>query len=87
MSRWVWWADSESASTNLPLHEGYTAVSPLWDLAVFLEGLKSPPFEPLQGTEFKLKTVLLLTLDSPKCVSASVMRTVLHGLCEDDLEA
>lgn len=39
---------------------------PLWDLAVVLEGMKTPPFEPLQGADLKL----LLALASAKRVSA-----------------
>lgn len=38
---------------------------PPWDQAVVLEGLKGPPFEPLQGADLKfvsLKTMLLLAL-------------------------
>ncbi len=45
---------------------------PPWDLAVVLEGLKGPPFEPLLGASLKhlsLKTVLLLALASAKRVS------------------
>ena len=45
---------------------------PPWDLAVVLEGLKGPPFEPLEGADLKhvsLKTVLLLALASAKRVS------------------
>ena len=45
---------------------------PPWDLAVALEGLKGPPFEPLEGADLKivsLKTVLLLVLASAKRVS------------------
>lgn len=40
-----------------------TSVLPPWDLAVVLDGLKGPPFEPLQGADLKfvpLKTVLRL---------------------------
>ncbi|XP_029937836.1 uncharacterized protein LOC115380768 [Myripristis murdjan] len=45
---------------------------PPWDLAVVLEGLKGPPFEPLEEADLKhlsLKTVLLLALASAKRVS------------------
>lgn len=84
---------SELASADLLLHEGLIPVSrplvPSWDLAVVLEGLKGPPFEPLQGTNLKflsLKAVLLLALASAKLVSdihgAPVMHTIFpQGIC------
>lgn len=65
------------ASADLPFHEGCSQAScvgqplaslwlvPPWDQAVVLEGLKGPPFEPLQGADLKfvsLKTMLLLAL-------------------------
>lgn len=96
MSRWVWWADSESASTDLLLHEGCFSPCPgrwfsLWDLAVFLEGLKSPPFEPLQGAELKLKTVLLFTLNLAKHIRAIRLGSASSLSCTqfftDDFEA
>lgn len=45
---------------------------PPWDLGVVLEGLKGPPFEPLDWVDLKhvsLKTVLWLALASAKRVS------------------
>ena len=45
---------------------------PPWDLAVVLEGLKGPPFEPLEEADLKhlsFKTALLLALASAKRVS------------------
>ena len=45
---------------------------PLWELAVVLEGLCKPPFEPLESADIKalsLKTVLLVALTTTKRVS------------------
>lgn len=63
----------ESAPTELSLYEGGgAAASPSVQVAVVLEGLKSPPFKPPKGAEFKflsLKMVLLLALASAKRIS------------------
>ncbi|KAK0143064.1 Sphingomyelin phosphodiesterase 4 [Merluccius polli] len=56
---------------------------PPWDLAVVLEGLKGPPFEPLVGADLKhvsLKTVLLLALASAKRVS-DIHALSVHPSC------
>ena len=48
------------------------AIFPSWDLAVVLDGLCKPPFEPLESADLKvlsLKTVLLLALTTAKRVS------------------
>ena len=45
---------------------------PLWDLAVVLEGLCKPPFEPLESADIRalsLKTILLVALTTTKRVS------------------
>lgn len=47
---------------------------PSWDLALVLGALAHPPFEPLISVglrELSLKTVLLLTLASVKCVQST----------------
>ncbi|XP_059182347.1 uncharacterized protein LOC131961092 [Centropristis striata] len=56
---------------------------PPWDLAVVLEGLKGPPFEPLEGADLKhvsLKAVLLLALASAKRVS-DIHALSVHPSC------
>ncbi|XP_041860863.1 uncharacterized protein LOC121652254 [Melanotaenia boesemani] len=56
---------------------------PPWDLAVVLEGLKGPPFEPLEGADLKhvsLKAVLLLALASAKRVS-DIHALSVHPTC------
>ncbi|KAK0146249.1 hypothetical protein N1851_014446 [Merluccius polli] len=54
---------------------------PPWDLAVVLEGLKGPPFEPLVGADLKhvsLKTVLLLALALAKRLFPGDVRMILR---------
>lgn len=87
---WVRRADCKLALTDLPLHETWAPASsglqapgsPV--LAVVLEGLKTLPFEHLQGADLKfvvsLETVLLLTLASAKGVSNIHVLSV-HSLC------
>ncbi len=44
---------------------------PSWDLSVVLKGLLEPPFEPLESAPMRiltLKVILLLAVDSFKCV-------------------
>lgn len=56
---------------------------PLWDLAVVLDGLTRPPFEPLEEVDMKhlsLKTVLLLALASAKRVS-DIHALSVHPSC------
>ena len=56
---------------------------PPWDLAVVLEGLKGPPFEPLEGADLRhvsLKPVLLLALASAKRVS-DIHALSVHPIC------
>ncbi|XP_034065716.1 uncharacterized protein LOC117542252, partial [Gymnodraco acuticeps] len=56
---------------------------PLWDLAVVLDGLTRPPFEPLEEADMKhlsLKTVLLLALASAKRVS-DIHALSVHPSC------
>ncbi|XP_059199216.1 uncharacterized protein LOC131979287 [Centropristis striata] len=56
---------------------------PPWDLAVVLEGLRGPPFEPLEGADLKhvsLKAVLLLALASAKRVS-DIHALSVHPSC------
>lgn len=72
-----------------------------WDLAVVLEGLKGPTFQPLQGVDMKLvslKTVLFLALVSAGWISdihvrysvccftgETAVSHVLSGLCDTHL--
>ena len=58
-------------------------LAPPWDLAVVLEQLKGPPFEPPEGADLKhlsLKTVLLLALASAKRVS-DISTLLVHPSC------
>lgn len=60
---------TKGARRLLPVSRSFVA---LWALAVVLEGLKGPPFEPLLGADLRfvsLKAGLLLALASAKCVS------------------
>lgn len=58
-------------------------LTPPWDLAVVLDGLASPPFEPLGEVDLKhlsLKTVLLLALASAKRVG-DIHALSVHPSC------
>lgn len=68
---------------------------PPCDLAVVLEELKGPLFQPLQGEDLKhesLRTVLLLALVYAKLASDIHPLSLLHSVffserCDDDSEA
>ena len=54
------------------LHPVSKSLVPSWDLALVLDSLSQPPFEPLEGLDMKLlslKTALLLALVTAKRVS------------------
>ena len=60
---------------------------PPWDLAVLLEGLKSPPFEPLEGADLKHMLTTHVFLLALRAFGSSVMCSALPGGCKDDFEA